>query len=330
MSSSQPKNHHFIPQAQLRMFKLQEHANSILQYDKEKNEIKQKNIAKVACSKYFYKVDDASATDPYFAEKFFSKIEDNSIEVIRQLSATDNISDVLRSITTEQFSYFLIFLVFQEFRTQCAKESFETMCQMNLQELFDIELSQTNPELYKNFKKENVKLHLNSEGHIGFMEDLVKKLCHDYLEQCLWCFVYCPKDSQFIMPDNPAILYSHPTNEHKGGFAQKGSYRFLPLSSNLGLFIGISNNRSQDNVIKLTKEETRLINIDLASNARRWFYGSSKTQMERIAKSMNKTPFKFSDKAKIEKINDDLLHFKVDTSIVLHQSIRNKLEKFNF
>lgn len=329
MSSNNPKNHHYIPQAQLRFFKLQNFENSIYQYDKLDNEIKQKNIAKVACSKYFYKVSEKSANDPFYAEKFFSKIEDNGIEVIRQLSETKNPSNVLKNIDIFKNAYFQIFLAFQEFRTQFARESLELICEKNLQELFDIDLSQTNPELYKHFKKENLKLHLNPEGHIGLMGDLIKKLCHYYHEQCIWCFAYCPKDSQFIISDNPCILYSHPTNQYKGGFKQKGSYRFLPLSNNLGVFIGISDNHSKDNIIKLTKEEVRLINIDLASNARQWFYGSSQVQMERIAKSMNKTPFKLADKVKITKF-EDLIHFKADISTALHQSIRNKLEKFDF
>lgn len=222
-----------------------------------------------------------------------------------------------------------MFLAFQEFRTLSARENFEVICEKNFQEFCDMVFPQTNPELYKNFKKENVKLHLNPEGHIGFMRGLIKKLCHYYEEECVWCFAYCPKDSQFIISDNPCILYSHPTNKYKGGFKQKGSYRFLPLSNNLGVFIGISNNHSKDNIVKLTKEEIRLINIDLASNSRQWFYGSSQAQMERIAKSMDKAPFTLADKANIERIAD-LIHFKADPSIVLHQSIRNKLEKFNF
>lgn len=329
MTSNEPKNHHYIPQAQLRMFKLPNFENSILQYDKVTNKIEQKNISKVACNKYFYKVSDKSANDPYFAEKFFSKIEDNGIEIVKQLSEAKNPLDVLKNIKLKKYVYFLMFLALQEVRTLCARESLEMICEKKLQELFDIDLSEKNPELHKNFKKENLKLHLNPEGHIGFMGDLIKQLCHYYHEQCMWCFAYCNKESQFIMPDNPAILYSHPTNIHKGGFAQKGSYRFLPLSNNLGLFIGISNNYFKENTIKLTKEEVRLINIDLASNARQWFYGSSQAQMERIVKSMSKIPFRLSDKVKITKFND-IIHFKADTSIVLHQSIRNKLEKFNF
>ena len=328
MSSSEPKNHHYIPQAQLRLFKLQNFENSILQYDKLNNEIKQKNIAKVACSKYFYKVSEKSANDPFYAEKNFSKIEDNGIEVIRQLSESENPSKVWKDIKIDQYCYFQIFLAFQEFRTLSARENLEVICEKNLQEFCDIVLPQTNPELYKNFKKENIKLHLNPEGHIGFMGNLIEKLCNYYDKQCIWCFAYCPKESQFIISDNPIILYSHPTNKHKGGFKQKGSYRFLPLSNKLGLFIGISNNHSKDNIIKLTKEEIRLINIDLASNARQWFYGSSQAQLQRIAKTMNKASFTLSDKVEMENIGD-LIHFKADTSIVLHQSIRNKLEKFN-
>ena len=98
MSSSEPKNHHYIPQAQLRLFKLQNFENSILQYDKLNNEIKQKNIAKVACSKYFYKVSEKSANDPFYAEKFFSKIEDNGIDIIKQLSESKNPSYVSKNI----------------------------------------------------------------------------------------------------------------------------------------------------------------------------------------------------------------------------------------
>ena len=324
MSSSEPKNHHYIPRAQLKLFGLKEYKNGILQYNKETQKLEQKNIEKTACIRKFYRVEDNSVTDPLFLEKFFGKIESIVISLIRQLSGFEEISNVTREQDKKRWIRFFVFLVMQEFRTVAGRESFETI----FESFFFPLIAEQDKDDY-NLGINKFSLTIKTKGHIHCLQNTILKLAEYYIANCRLIFAYSHKDSQFIITDNPALLYSHPTNPHKGGIYQNGAYKFFPLSCNLGVFVGKGSFMTPYK-ITLSKEETRKINIDLASQSRQYIYGSNKTQIERIIKAINNEKFMISDYTTVNTIPVDtskkILHVKTDRSIPLHQSIRNKLE----
>lgn len=327
MPSSEPKNHHYIPRAQLKLFGIKEYKNSILQYNKETQKLEQKNIEKTACIRKFYRVEDDSVTDPLFAEKFFGKIESIAISLIRQLSGFEEPQKVTSEQDEKRLIRFFIFLVMQEFRTVAGREAFETLVKSFLFPLI--------AEHYKdddNFDINKLSLTMKNKGHIHFLRNVILRLSEYYIANCRLIFAYSHKNSQFIITDNPVLLYSHPTNPHKGGIYQSGAYKFFPLSCNLGVFVGKGSFKTPYEII-LSKEETRKINVDLASQARQYIYGSSKTQIERIIKAINNEKFMISDYTTVNTIPVDIstgiIHVKTDRSISLHQSIRYKLEPVN-
>ncbi len=324
MSSSDPKNHHYIPRSQLKLFALKGYKNSILQYNKETQKLEQKSIEKTACIRKFYRVEDDSVTDPLFAEKFFGKIESIAISLIRQLAGFDKISSVTSEQAQKRWIRFFIFLVMQEFRTVAGREAFETFIESVLFPLI--------AEHYKdddNFDIDKLSLTIKNKGHIHYLRNTILKLAKYYISNCRLIFAYSHKNSQFIITDNPVLLYSHPSNPYKGGIYQNGAYKFFPLSCNLGVFLGKGSFKTPCE-ITLSKEETRKINIDLASQSRQYIYGSNKTQLERIIKAINDEKFMISDYTTVNTIpidtSKEILHVKTDRSILLHQSIRNKLE----
>ena len=327
MSSSEPKNHHYVPRAQLKLFGLKEYKNGILQYNKETQKLEQKNIEKTACIRKFYRVEDDSVTDPLFAEKLFGKIESIAISLIRQLSGFEEITKVAREQDKKRWIYFFIFLVMQEFRTISGREAFATIV-----ESFFFPLLAEHYKDNDNFDINKLSLTLKNKGHIHYLRNVILKLTRFYIENCYLIFAYSHKESQFIITDNPVILYSHPSNPYKGGIIQKGAYKFFPLSNKLGVFLGKGSFKTP-NKITLSKEETRKINIDLASQSRQYIYGSNKTQIERIIKAISNEKFMTSDYTTVNTIPVDIstgiIHVKTDRSITLHQSIRYKLEPIN-
>lgn len=320
------RKHHYLPKSLLKMFVFSN--DSIWQFSKSKNKIEQKNVNNVAYVKDLYLADiqEDDNKDPLFFEKEISKIENYAIELIKKISHNNyklNISD------KELLSLYLFFL---EMRTPAARQQMSIMADGLLKPIFveylkhkkDVE--QKLIEYIKNF----MNLELDNNGHIGNMAYMAEEFI-SYYKQKHWTFATCDNDRSFIIGDNPALLYMHPTNLSKGGIIQEGSFKYFPIRKDLALFMGDFMDLDCS-WIKLSKNEIRQLNIDMITHSREYSYAVSKEQLQYLIKKSSLEPFTIENTfkyqtLKTDKKNEEIIWGHNFYSLYLQPQIRLKLER---
>ena len=320
------RKHHYLPKSLLKMFVFNN--DSIWQFSKSKNKIEQKNVNNVAYVKDLYLVDilEGDSRDPLFFEKEICKIEDFAIELIKKISHNGyklNIDD------KELLSLYLFFL---EMRTPAARKQMSIMADGFLKPLFIEYLKfkkEGNPKLIESINN-FMDLELSNNGHIDNMVHMANEFI-SYYKQKHWIFVTCDKDTSFIIGDNPALLYMHPTNPSKGGIIQEGSFKYFPIRKDLALFMGdfIGLDCSW---VKLSKNEVRQLNIDMITHSKEYSYAVSNEQLQSLMKKASLEPFSIKNTfkyhtLKTDKKNEEIIWGHNFYSLYLQPQIRLKLEK---
>jgi len=320
------QKNHYLPESLLRLFTF--YKDSIWQFSKSKLDIKRKNVAKSAYVRNLYKidVDENDATDPLFFEKTTSQIEDHSIEIIKNISKNNY------KITIDNKEILTLYMILLHTRTPAAKD------EMSLQaEAFALPAFKAVLETQGKYSKEEIDLMINSStigltnnGHVGYISGIIKEHFH-YYKLKHWTFASCNNDTSFIIGDNPCILYVHPTNIHKGGLAQQGSFLYCPLRSDLAIFMGDYIELSCSH-ITLTKDEVRQLNIDMMSRSREYCYGQSDKQLFYLQKKASLESYSIKNKIKVtthktDKENEELLWQRIENATYLHNPIRQKIER---
>lgn len=94
-----------------------------------------------------------------------------------------------------------------------------------------------------------------------------------------WEVVVAPKETGFIICDCPVVVVP-PKGSDQVGFLVPGSAKYFPISRHLCLRLGDPGGKRGHR--KISKEEVRIINQNIAANSERFIMAPSHTQLENI------------------------------------------------
>lgn len=317
--------HHYIPKSLLRMFTFQN--DSLWQFSKSKNKTEQKNVNNIGYQMHLYKADVKDNTiDPLFFEKEMCPIEDKAITIIKKISK-DNYQ-----LNADDREILTLYLVLLDLRTPAKKDEMSIMADKLITPLFIEEMKlkgKLDEGITDNFQN-YFGIELDNNGHLGNILHCIPEFSKILFSKH-WTFATCDQKTSFIISDNPSILYSHPTNIHKGGLIQEGSFKFFPLRSDLCLFMSDPTELFHS-FICLSKSEVRSVNIDLMSHSKEFSYGKSDIQLNSITKKASLEPFSINDTYEITNLktfkeNEEILWGHLFYSKYINETIKQKIYK---
>lgn len=207
-------------------------------FDKEQLKTFKANINDVACSNYFYDIDNEVLEQEQIFEAFLSVIEAKYAELIKNLlSRLDSIllnasNENMKNIefTSNDKQYLAIFFVLQFSRTAYFRKKCAQQFKWVLEQIANVKFKE----------KLNIKIHEDkfTAIHLKIMFEHIEQLA-SYLIQQEWFILFNVSERPFYTSDNPAILDTKfCAQDGRGkGFISKGVNFYFPISPKYTLYI---------------------------------------------------------------------------------------------
>lgn len=242
------KNQHYVPQAYLRNFKVN-NKNQIYVFDKEKEVSRKQNINDIACERFFYDISpeiykNNPEYDKQAIEKFFAtEIEDEFSNVIRNviishdMAPKSNLFHNNNLIPDKDLKKLSILLAFQMVRTKSFRENFIQMYE-DISTSLARKILETEGMQISDFK---IKANEQYIPYLHASKILDEKFINEIsviLYNHIWIIGVNYTKSPFITSDNPIVKKGHLENILGGvGIKSEGVEIAFPLNSTLILIM---------------------------------------------------------------------------------------------
>ncbi len=117
-----------------------------------------------------------------------------------------------------------------------------------------------------------------------------------------WEVLVAAEDTGFIICDCPVVVVP-PKGSNQVGFLVPGSAKYFPLSRDLCLRLGeLGRERSH---LEISKEDVRIVNLNIAANSERFIMGPSRVQLENVVSRGGCTKMETTPRVTIETAQSD-------------------------
>lgn len=300
--SNKAHQHHYVPQAYLRLFS--DPAGKLFVLNKGFKTIRETAPKGIAYSHDFYTVDTIDEKDSSEVEEAFAQIENRCIPVIKELVSGKNI------FPNADYADFAIYIALQYGRTPTARAKMDNASKVIATKELKNKLREiaTDPEQYKKLKRDFSKAHpditlppMKRIGEmskadidiVGFAWDngsfvqSVFRMAEEIAAGLLsshWSVLKAPSGSQFVTTDNPIVMrMTRPLNPFESpAILLRGTEKYLPLSSKYCLVI-TDGAWSGVNHVNITKNRVRAINRLSYLQAGKYVISGSKPLLHSIS-----------------------------------------------
>lgn len=289
MAKNLPKRHHYVPKFYQRGFA--EGHNQLWMYDRKAQKFSYVSPENICCENDMYTIDPKGQRDPRIETGWFSKIDGDGAEAIRQFRK-NHLSDEWR----EAFS---IFMSQQITRTPVFRRSILASQRIMAEEFLrlsfsDVERARQMMERHGNHRDtekvspesmveavtgNHIEVEITEVPFLTHMIEQVKFLW-PLLHSFNWTILKAPQETGFITCDYPFVLIPPKTHPTLTGFGYPGTVMLFPLDRRMCLHM--EGRGWATKFISITKSDVRLVNQNIAVNSERFIIGPYKTQLERI------------------------------------------------
>lgn len=299
---SNPKKHHFIPQFQLEYF--QDPANSkVWEYDVVRDALTPKRTEEIAAENYLYTVRDKDTGEKdQGIEKGLAELEGLFAKVVQKVHKLDfDLDNDERSLLSLHTALLLQRTPQNRDRTKdmVAKMTKWMMSwsigrnphlDQKLKEMakehpeFNSLTNEQVDDLQRTFLEQDYELDVPNEYHLRFMLENNTEIA-SHIHDNSWVFLIAPKQSQFLISDDPFVMYYPRTQDTPfsigPGIKVNGTQITLPLTNKICLYMQPGPQVTLN--MKVNKEWVRLINSRTARHSRRFLYSASDKLAQSIA-----------------------------------------------
>jgi hypothetical protein len=277
--NTQARQHHYVPQAYLRLFSDSE--GKLYAMNKEFKTARETSSKGVAYSHDFYTVDTVDEKDSSEVEEAFGQIENRCIPIIKQLL------DGKDTLSNADYADMAIYIALQYWRTPTARAKMDNASKIIATTELRNKLKQvsTDPKQYDELSRDFSNNHpdiilppMEEIGKLAHADIVLEKFAWDNgsfvqsvfrmaeeiadgLLKSRWFVLQAPSKSQFVTTDNPVVMrMTRPLRPLESpAILLPGTEKYLPLSSKYCLAI---TEGGWSGIIraKVTKNNVRAIN----------------------------------------------------------------------
>lgn len=292
---SEPKNHHYIPQAYLRNFaeKRKKEDYVFVQFRGEK--FHWTNIRNICSETYFYSIPNISEDKKNIIENYYANHIDNTFPEITEILTDDSCGIIdlstRRKIITSALSLY--------FRTPRFLNAYNTHLQQLLAQLKDYILGNTEVHTISFFGKlinlqnlnfEELESEIKQQNKIFFLKEHIE-VFNAFVDYKINDGIGIKKiidDYEFITSDNPVII----RNSSEGFSNLFDPTNIIHLPINHKYLLSIAPKAENDLANTFNRIEGRfqsvlVINVDIEKNSQNWIIGSEKSIHNHLSDQIN-------------------------------------------
>jgi hypothetical protein len=289
---NEPRRHHYLPVFYQAGF-ADDDARLWL-YDRKTQRYAKPHPKNICCETELYTIDPEGRQDRMIESQYLSQVDGEAATAIRLLAKQGQLDQEW----TESFSIFMAFLItrspaFRAMTTQFYKATAEEFMRISST---DVERARHELEQYRRVTgdpAEGVTAESMVEavrgGHLTvsvterpFLRAMFKDV--EFLARRIasfgWRIFSAPPETGFIISDYPFVVV--PPREHPElvGLGLPGTIMYFPLNRALCLRMGEPD--FEFSHLRISKEEVRIINQNIAVNSERFIMGRALTQLQHI------------------------------------------------
>lgn len=300
--NSKARQHHYVPQAYMRMFN--DPTGKLYALNKEFKTVRATATKGVAYSHDFYTVDTIDEKDSSEAEEAFAQIENRCIPIIKELVDGKN------TFPNADYADLAIYIALQYWRTPTARAKMDNTSKVIATAELRNKLKEisTDPQQYKELERDFSKAHpeivlppMERIGEMSKADIVLESFAWDngsYVQSIFrmaeeiaagllrsrWLVLKSPNGSQFVTTDNPVVMRM--TRQLKPfespAILLPGTEKYLPLSSRHCLAI-TDGDWSGITHANITKNNVRAINRLSYLQAGKYVISGSKQLLQSIS-----------------------------------------------
>jgi hypothetical protein len=316
---SNPKRQHYVPQLSLRYFT--DNSGLFWVFDRDTKEYRQQNPVNTAIQCHYYTYRDENGDKNFNIENGFAELEGMTKPIIDKIDVQDNITEnekvILANFISFQYCRVPAFEKFtNELRDKTLREEFKNLNSSKKQVESSIEKYEketgkkadvTPEEIIDVVQNDKYDIVFHREQSIRSMLMLGSRLI-DIILQIDWLFIKAPRDTSFIINDNPFLLL--PPKDYKStslydagvGIITPGAEKVFPLTSNTCLVMLDHGKR----IMKLDVDNKVVweINCAIAANSDRFVISPDKLLLEKIVKKTKIDQWKIKERVSVGSVTN--------------------------
>ena len=303
MKSNEPRRQHYVPVSYQNGFA--DTDGRIWLYDRKTQRYAKASPRDVCCENEIYTIDPQGIQDRRIERQLLSQVDGDGAAAIRHFSAGPG---QFGDDWTEAFSIFMAFQITRNpaFRSLMV-QNYRAYGEEYLRIFFnDVERAKRQLETYQLATGDVIGDEVTPEsmveavvgGHLrvnvterAFLQHMMQQALYlaEWIASFQWTVLEAPSTTGFIVCDCPFVVV--PPREHSDliGLAIRGTVKYFPITASLCLRMGEPDYGFSYN--RLSREEVRIVNQNIAVNSERFIMGPVRTQLEHvIARSKTEVP----------------------------------------
>lgn len=314
MKSNEPRRQHYVPAFYQNGFA--DADGLIWLYDRQAKRYTKTSPRNICCEKDIYTIDPEGIRDRRIEKQLLSQVDGDAARVIREFESGARLSDA-------SLAAFSIFMAFQITRNPAFRhlmvQNYQALGEEYLRNFGSVEGARRELETYR-LETGQIGDDVTPEsmveavvgGHLRlnvterpFLQHMMQQAMFlaEWVASFEWTVLEAPAATGFIVCDCPFVVvppYEHP---EAIGLGFPGTVKYFPIARALCLRMGEPDDRCSYG--RLSKEEVRIVNQNIAVNSERFVMGPDLTQLEHvISRSKTEAP-DLASRTAVERVQHD-------------------------
>jgi hypothetical protein len=293
MKSNEPRRQHYVPISYQNGFA--DPDGRIWLYDRNTQKYTNTSPRNVCCEKDIYTIDPEGIQDRRIERQLFSQVDGDGAAAIRIFSRAEPFSN-------EWIEAFSIFMAFQITRNPVFRSlmvrNYQAYGEEYLRIFFsDVERAKRQFESYQLATGEQISNEVTPESMVeavvggdlrvnvterAFLQHMMQQAVFlaEWIASFEWTVLEAPSASGFILCDCPFVVVPPRGSPESIGLGFPGTTKYFPITKALCLRMGEPD--FGFSYERLSREEVRLVNQNIAVNSERFIMGPNRTQLEHV------------------------------------------------